>query len=201
MQTNLSKILIRGGFLLVLSFWLTLWFSSYITKATVSISSFKEGVSSVILPISVSEALEDISPLVKVPFPLMKFNAYASNEMKDVGNDSATSTNLNIDFLGAYTTIQTGETKLLKEGFTFFHGLTFERSITTLGDDKEGLKDHLEGKFTVFHKMTIASFILVWLIFIIPITYAFIVIFSSIWGFILMGTPFIEIMDKFKGKD
>lgn len=184
-------IFTRSALLLFLSYLLTTWFFSYFQQATLHITLFEKGVSYSTQPAPVKEVLEDISPIAKIPLPLMKFDAYASNNMIDLNNGSATSTNLNIGILDEYKEISTGNTKELYKN-VYIQGLTIQRSIKTFGENKEALNKNLDGNFKIFFKPTSRTFALVWIIFMIPLIYGLIAVFSSCLKFILTGHPFTD---------
>jgi hypothetical protein len=194
----MNNIIIRVFVLLLLSFVLTNVFFSYVKDSAQHVSIFEKEVMYSSPPISPSELLNGISGIVQAPLPLMSFNIYAINNLEAIGDDLATSTTvLNIDIKKVYTTIHTGEIKLIRKKHNLYlSGLNFERSI----DPSDSTLEKVNGYYVVFPSPTIMTFILTMLFIMIPLAYVFILIFSSCLRFILIGSPFSDVMTEFKNR-
>lgn len=145
------------------------------------------------LAVPLSSFLKDISPAFKIPFSFLRFNIYANNNViATTGDRQATSTILSINILGKYT----GQTKIVQQNISSYNlsGLSYERSFNIA----DNATTTLRGDYTILLKPTHTTFVTTWMIIIIPVTYAFIVIFSSCLKFILLGYPFVDVINKFK---
>ena len=158
---------------------------------------YKDGVKYSTRLISMDKILEEVTPLAKIPIILMRFDVYARNNVLDVRNNVATSTNLNTDIRQKYITTKTGETNKVYDNLYISPQFTFSISLrSTDGDYNDDFFRNLSGEFEIFLKPTWDTLILVWLIFMVPLAHAFIVLSSSILRFILTGSPFTDIFNN-----
>ncbi|MBI2109270.1 MAG: hypothetical protein HYT93_03790 [Parcubacteria group bacterium] len=190
--------IIRLTILLILSLVVNFWLFSYIQKSTEKLYFFDGESEFSSPPIIFEEILNNISPAIQIPFPLMKFNVYATNNVEDTSDEfTATTTGLNIQIFGKYSdNILTGNTEQIFKNFSpYLSNLSFERSFkTSTGNTPE----KIEGHFRIFLKPTVRTFFLILLLIITPVVYGFIRIFSSCLRFVLIGSPFTEVLTEFK---
>ena len=148
------SLLIIGGSVLLTSF-----FSNYFTQSTMHITVFdqEKNLEYHTFPVPMDVKLKELPLVAKAPLPLMRFDAYAINNVS--------SSTLNIDFMGSYKEIPSGESRLLKEDFYLPSSLTFERSIVYKGDKPE----NPSGEFKFFIKPTSITKVWVWLFYVLPI--------------------------------
>lgn len=198
MEKHYLYILSRTFFLFFASFLATGWLFSSVQMATQGKNVLNERYETSYLAVPLSSFLKDISPAFKIPFSFLRFNIYANNNViATIGDRQATSTLLSINVLGKYTgQIKTGQTKIVQQNISSYDlsGLSYERSFNIA----DSATTTLRGDYTILLKPTHTTFIATWMIIIIPVTYAFIVIFSSCLKFILLGHPFVDVINKFK---
>lgn len=188
---RIINIVLRILFLLIISFVFTGWLFNFIQQITKYAEASKGGVAFRSQTIS----FNDVQGIIEFPFPLASFDVYARNDMTDTFDNSATSTKLDIDFLGNFQTILTGEEKIMYKNYYIYPlGLHFERSINAPSNNPK----NLEGEFTIFLRPTNQTFIYTWIFLVIPIVYAFIVMFSACLKFVLIGSPIKEVLTEFK---
>ena len=195
---HLYSILLRALFLLIISFVVTSWLFSNIQRATQSKNVFDEKYEISYTPVPLTSFLKDISPTFHIPLSFLRFDVYAYNNVTAKTNDGqATSTFLNINILQLYTgKIKTDQTEIVRKNISSYNlsGLNYTRSF----DTADIATTTLRGDYTVFLKPTQLTFITTWAIIIVPIVYAFIVIFSACFKFVLLGSPFMDVVKGFK---
>jgi len=200
MKKRYSYILLRFLILILLSFEITVWIFFNLQQTTQKINEFKGENEIRYSAVPLSDFLKGISPVFQIPLSFLRFDIYADNNATATSTDGqATSTLLNIDILGKYIPgIKTGQTKIIKENMSPYNlsGLSFERSF----DSKNIATTTLQGTYALFLKPTYPTFITTWIIIDIPITYVFIVIFSSCLKFVLLGSPFVDTINEFREK-
>ena len=202
---NMKKryILLTTPILFLLSFLITFWLFSSIQQITQKKTVIDDSGETPYFAVPLSDFLKDNSPIFQIPLLFLRFDIYANNNVTATTTDGqATSTLLNIDILREYNKsgkIKTGQTKIVKENISPYnlYGLSFERSFDPTGIATTTLR----GDYTLSLSPTLLTFITTWIIIDIPIAYAFIVIFSSCLKFVLLGFPFIDVINEFrKGK-
>jgi hypothetical protein len=198
MNSHALSVFLRSCLLFLLSFFITVWLFSNIRDASQSRNTLNEKEEIAYAALPIKDFLKDFSPVFQVPFFFLRFNVYATNNVvANLEDKHATSTLLNLDVLGKYTgDIKTGQTAIVREDISSYDasGLVFSRSFFVDATSTPN------GSYVLFVWPTSKTFLLIWLLIIVPVTYALIVIFSSCLRFLLTGEPLSEAISDYKDK-